>query len=480
MARINDATQTRTWGRPTAPGGWFIAAFVTLTLWAAPRVVHACESTTVCFEWNTSFTDGGAGEAYLIGDGVPAAGSPVTLIRPPPEAPIATVLEPDGCMTFDTQYAYGHRAVIYGEAVIGGVRVRPGWQDDVFSSNSPPAANYPAYFWEVDIQGLMPEVKTTVSITVEADDPNPDSQRQLTPLLGATAGVLSRFVELDVIPPGAVGTTLEVLYNRTEGGAGCFCDGGDEVLSVGIGASSKKFMIAHELGHWLHAQLVGGPLLRTTDGRDYYYGGAGVNDAIDPPCKFNAEYLAENLPSIVGGHGLRSAEWASAAMIEGFAQFASTFVMNDTTSEDAGFRYYKRIASMHEAEFIDLIMDEYVVEVSDNAITGGQNQWVKTKCPNDWAFDWEVNYPSEPPDGYKDDISGELDWMRFWWRLTTEQSSPAPTLAQVLAFAGDQNWQIDRVWPLFATEVAAPGSALDGFETRFELIGQQEGVNNGL
>jgi hypothetical protein len=478
MARIDTAETSRQWSRPIA---WLIAALTTLTLWSAPAIVHACKSTTVCFEWNTAFTDGGAGEDYLTGDGVPAGGSPVTLIRPPPEAPISTVLPPSGCMTFETQYAYGHRAIVYGEAVIGGVRVRPGWTDDKFTQSGPLTENFPTYFWEVDIQGVAPgpDMETTVSITVEADDPNPDLRRELVPLLGAATGVLSRFDEIGAIPEAAVGTTLVVMYHRAFSGAACDCDGGDDVLRVGVGGSSLKFMVAHELGHWLHTQLVGSGLLEDAYGGDYGYGGAGLGQAIDPPCKFDKTYLTDALGGLGGFHGLRSAEWASAAMIEGFAHFASTFAMNNTTSEQGEFRYYKRIDPLYEVEFADLIADDYVVDVSDEAVSGGQNQWVKLQCPNDWAYDVEGSFVDEPV-GQKDDISTELDWMRFFWRLTTEQDSERPALSQVLAFVGEQDWELDWVWPIFAAEVASPGSHLDGFEARFEDIGEQEGVNNGL
>src|SRR5690606_19197174 len=48
----------------------------------------------------------------------------------------------------------------------------------------------------------------------------------------------------------------------------------------------------------------------------------------------------------------------------------------------------------------------------DGNALGGESAWVENQCENDW--DWPLN--SDP---LGQEVTSEIDWMRFFWRLVT-------------------------------------------------------------
>jgi len=91
--------------------------------YSTPRGASACHDVTLCLNWQANVNDDGFGEPSFVGDKVRASGARIMLIRPSPEPPLSGFLGQDGCMTFKTQFAYGHKVVVYAEAWVG---TRPG------------------------------------------------------------------------------------------------------------------------------------------------------------------------------------------------------------------------------------------------------------------------------------------------------------------------------------------------------------------
>ena len=98
---------------------------------------------------------------------------------------------------------------------------------------------------------------------------------------------------------------------------------------------------------------------------------------------------------------------------------------------------------------------------------GGQNQWVKTMCEQDWA----------------EQVTSEIDWMRFLWRFMTA-SGTKPTLQQILElliFADTEygvELNVNVVWPVLQEAMSDPESGMSQFLIRFEIFSAEMGVYN--
>lgn len=471
---------------------------------------RACNTTTVCFEWITEFTDSSElgevdREDYLIDEHVRARGAKVEIIRPAPEDIIMTNLNHDGCVTFVTQSGSGHRAKVYTDSVIEGVRLRAGWGDYNVTSPDTSRPQYPDYHVEVDLQDLQAGGELTVPLTNNTDWPNYTYRAEVAPLYAAAVAIMSRVADLGLIPGGAAGSTLAVAHLPASQGARCNCDADDEdpvdIIDVGVGGQYKKFMLAHEIGHWVHVQHRGGPFANFDVG-NYGYPFPAFNpasytgDPEDPkltngmafnaPCAFTSDSLFDNgsmLPTLSHLHGLRSAEHGSAAHLEGYAHFVSAVVHNNVASEEGWYRYYKSLnPELPGDPFGDLIDGEYMVELGEAPTVGGERQWIINQCPDDRDFDLEDQFVDDDraDDDRKDDVGVELDWFRFWWRFATAQPGDPPGLVNIARFVGEATWEVRQAWPEFEDRIANPGNVLHEHETRFVDLADQEGVQNGL
>jgi hypothetical protein len=89
-------------------------------VFTVPRLASAadCLDVKVCVRWKATLVDHDHGNISLP-TAVPAVGTVVTLLRPAPEEPVAGVLDAEGCLSFQTQFADGHKLIIKAEAEIG-------------------------------------------------------------------------------------------------------------------------------------------------------------------------------------------------------------------------------------------------------------------------------------------------------------------------------------------------------------------------
>ncbi len=425
---------------------------------AAPQIASACHNVTVCLNWQPKLIDEGFGEVYLLGETVRARGARVTFIRPAPEPPLSGILGQDGCMTFETQFAYGHKVVVYAEAWVGtpAVYLHAHRKPLAMKTEQPPG------FWLVDLHGMAPDDVVEALIGDEKTDP-------ISPLMAVATEVIARLGELDVIPEGS--PELKFVFKDYWAGA----EGSCGLINIGPDSYHEKFVIAHEIGHWLQCEWggdLGDPPL------DYKYG-QNPSPPPDIPCRFGVngalDLELKPIKTNAGQHGIRSAEWSTMAMVEGFAHFIATVAFNEVDIPDGEgwFRYYKDINVDDFDAYEDFVSASSRVSLlggtaNENPV-GGENRWTENQCPNDW-------------DG--DDVSTELDWMRFFWRFLTKDGATKPTLRQILEFlvyVTDDSllYPIDKsnVWPQLAEAMGA-SSGFDQFLTRFQEANTVMGVYN--
>lgn len=430
-----------------------------LTAWLLPSGAEACHETTVCFAWGAGFTDNDFGEDYALEDEVPARGARVVIIRPAPEPPLSTWLDGAGCTTFDTQYAYGHKAIIHADAIVGSVRIRPfaneeDEQDDI------------TYHWEVDLQGLAEFGNAPVVVTNSDVDGDPETLVPLVPMMASATAVIGRFDDLGMIPAPA---NLALRFTPSTANARCFCDGvGLDVVEIGPESFQEKFVMAHELGHWLQAQWSGAGVGATGD-YQYFVQNPACEFVMTTPHDLDMQELD---PADGNWHGIRSAEESGGALVEGYAHFLAAVAYNDLGSEDGVFRYYKEIDLVLAPLYADFVAAESRVSLlggTDPETLGGASRWVAENCPDDWS--------SGTP---ADEVTSEIDWLRFWWRFATEQSGSQPTIVQVLEFMSyvqtNYAWSAGQVHPHLRN--AMDDAAWSAYLSRFDDITEEQGTFN--
>lgn len=422
---------------------------------AAPQLASACETVTICLKWHPMLVDDAFGEEVSDDGGYAAArNAHVILVRPPPEPPLNRLLDGEGCMTFETQFAYGHKVVVYAEASVGTPpqRIRASRKE---KSGGPSQLA----MWHVDVVGLTPNDILLVPIVGVEPDP-------IAPIMAVATDVMHRFDQLGVLPP-AGSQLLDILFKDYLAGA----HSDDKFMELGPSSHNQKFVVAHEMGHWLSANwgVALGP------GTAYEYGDPPSTPPA-APCRFAAgdvkDLYGNDIDANASSHGLRSAEWSSAAMSEGLAHFIASAAFNDISINDADgmFHYYKLIDKILFPDCADLVDNSYKVSLLGGPL-GGQNSWTKNQCLSDFMADG---------------VSSEIDWMRFYWRFLTKAGGSKPTLREILEFLAyattdpglePEVFTKTNVWPLLRQSMDASVNYFQ-FVTRFEEANDIMGVYN--
>jgi hypothetical protein len=169
---------------------------------------------------------------------------------------------------------------------------------------------------------------------------------------------------------------------------------GKQFLQIEPGRTNRKFLVGHEVGHWIHRLWTNDDL-----GLDNSTYSANSGDA---DCAFVG----------AGSHAMRSKEYSVGGFTEGFAHFLSALAWNRHDQTGGIFRYYKDIT---DAAYHDLKDDNWVVDLDGigGSPLGGISKWMQNKCAVD--------------DGH----SVEMDWLRFYWDYLTN-SDTKPTRYQIL------------------------------------------------
>lgn len=426
----------------------------------APRQAEACEPVTLCAEWEIELEDGGWGE-HVTGSSVPARGARMTLIRPSPEPPLGVFLDNDGCVTFETQYAVGHKAVLYNEAVYDGlIHVQ------VFSSDIEQQANT-VHEWAIDVPVIGDGDDVMVTVPVSAGG----ELGAISSMLGTATETLHRLHQL---PPGLPNQARSLRIHYDHGNRNA--NGGPIVIRLGRDANSEKYVLAHEMGHWLEQGFSGMGYFP-----NYNYG------ITDPECDFGIDTSVTepgDVDPLGAGqsnfHGIRSAEHGHAAMTEAYAHFVGAAAYSGPAYEDGVFRYYKDIDAVTFPAYQDMVDSENEVDLTHTATLGGQVAWTATMCAGgdgDGGNDWNPN------SSLGHDISTELDWLRFFWGFyrSPQISGAQPTFWEILELISfshvNSTWPTGAymssdptAWDQLVDAVNDPASGLTGFSSRFTAL----------
>lgn len=393
----------------------------------APQTARACHTVEICVEWTVDLDDGPIGD-HLTELTTPARGNRVMIIRPVPEPPLGLFLDNEGCVEFETQFAAGHKVIAYNEAVYDQyTHVRAFGSDDELDDGT-------VSVWEAHVPVIGDGAGVKVNIEIDAD--------QLANLMGVSIAALHQFNSVGAGLP----QVARNLYPHRDGAPNASAD--YEALRFGGDSMKEKFVVGHEIGHWL---VMSGPW--PAGGWSYSYSYEPLNAMCSPTTD-------SGMDDDLGGHSLRSGEHASGAMVEGFAHFAAAVAFNNTAETLADFRYYKQLDSNTASQ--DLVDGMYHVILPDGPI-GGVNRWTQQQCPADFANT-----------GGGQEISTEIDWMRFFWDfITATHLAGEPSFWDVVELYSHANEEYP--WPSVGPVWANLADAMDdlgppAFATRFEAL----------
>jgi hypothetical protein len=458
-----------------------VPSLVAAMIYVAFGVAHACEMIQLCVNWaQLENEDQGYGDLFIELES-PARGARVTLIRPYPEPALGMFLDADGCGSFDSQFVTGHKAIIYTESVLG---FGTGGQFHIrtYASNESMVNDSPGMV-VVDIPSIPEDWRVEVDV--------PDSGLQLITLQATATEIIHRLHSLD----GSLltgGRTLKIWLDPLAQNAAAWTAQEIKVGTAGddqgVSALRKKFIMGHEIGHWIQLQLAGGWQY------NYNYGPDTESMPLDPyvmgnpwdePCGFAVEILLSTSSINPNRHGIRSAEFSSGAMPEGFGHFVASVAFNSDLSEDAdgAFRYYKDPDEELLESYIPFEEGGRVVSLLGGALPatplGGADRWVAEQCPNDWVHPLQEESLGE-------EVTSEIDWLKFFWRFMTAEYNGAGTppgfwdVVHLVRFTQTNDpWDDFVVWPHMLNAVQNAASGLEDYEEHFIELSIDHGVYNG-
>ena len=390
---------------------------------------RACEPIDMCVWWTqVPLQDAGYGD--LVTDSTyPARGARITVIRPYPEPAFSTFLDESGCTTFDSQFSAGHKLLVYTEAVLG-VGTAGTMRIKTFESEAAQVEDADSVF-AIDIPSIP---ATPDRWAVHADVPADAEHRVM--LLATATETLHRLHGLEgSLIAGSHALEIVVRHDLQNASApqGRILVGAAG-FDEGVSSLQRKFILGHEIGHWIQTEIVG-----DVWDYNYNYGPCGPGDgetctgeppfdpwvevqgnAVDEPCQHAVEFLLPDQDDDANPnrHGIRSAEFVSGAMPEGFGHFVASVAFNSDlgVNADGAFKYYKDIDedTLPSYEYFeDPLVDDRVVSLlgGTGSPPGGPNRWVELQCSNDWDHPLEAETLDQ-------EVSSEVDWLRFFWRFT--------------------------------------------------------------
>ncbi len=158
------------------------------------------------------------------------------------------------------------------------------------------------------------------------------------------------------------------------------------VIYAPVEKSKYKFVIAHEIGHFIQNSL--GALIT-----DLSY---SVNEVLSPSCSYS------------GAHSMFSLEWHTGAWFEGFAYFISALAWNSHFEENGVVRYFKSI----EVPSLDLADFNYGLYLNIP-----EKNWSNNVCHKE--IEDNGGNADDNANGIMHGKAVEYDWMRFYWSYLT-------------------------------------------------------------
>ncbi|MGH1349156.1 MAG: hypothetical protein ACRBN8_46930 [Nannocystales bacterium] len=367
---------------------------------------EACHDVEICVVLEVDAVDNDTGNLGVISE-VEAAGSRIRLVTPDAEGARDMYLNANGCFTAKTRHTRGLKLLVYPDSYVG-------------------------------VEGNV-RISTFPTKTAELDD---EMEPWLVHLPNVPLAGLDKPVSIGGPVANMHGWNLAIFKNVDqhagllgERSLRVHGDGGETFAHKKLGAFAtkthmmlgplareRKFIIAHEFGHWYQQNWTDDTISTAYGYEDESSG--DYDDPVqakDPDCDFAN---AVDTTQINDLHGIRSAEFSAAAMAEGFAHFVAALAFNDVymTAPPPQFEYYKDIIVENQPSYNDLVNeDDYQVDlIGSAASSGGAIRWTQDMCPADW------NTPINDPDLLGRQISTEIDWLRMFWGFVAD---PDPSLA---------------------------------------------------
>jgi hypothetical protein len=405
----------------------------------------AAISPRICTTWNVFYRDSGRGEDFMSAPDFhqePARFAYVQLINSAGNTVWEGNLNDSGC-TVRSLAPGNYRLIQYTDQMTSGTRT--------FST-----------FWNYDGTEdgfvFIPTVTTaftltssTVTITLRPTTNNP----------AFNAAAVAGQVLLSNLTLGGLGMPdgqYNIMTNlgcpeNPPGTDACYHEATDHVRTgttviAGRDGAYWKFMIAHELGHYVQDRAMGMPT-RELEG----------DVSSEPLCTCN--HYDQTWGNQL--HCMQSRETIGGAEVEGFAQAFALRTFNRTNQFDPVMVYYKpfKFSAATNTVFPPLALDGW----------GAGTGWMREHCPEAWK-------------------GVELDWMRFFFRVSSETSSNATKFSDIFsiyrracAVGGQPRDCIEGIhnisWEhlLVAARAHYGGSVSDPRLVRFTNTGSQTGVN---
>lgn len=328
-----------------------------------------------CMRWVYQSIDSGFGEDYYQqGQYMKARGMKVMIDHPNWASPqIFYGSKDNGCFTFSATENSDFEVTIFAEALLG-------TNDNIaiqsFDTQAQAANDEMATWYQVFNPGGVPR---RVYLQNEASEESS---------IMAFGSFVFHWVDSHTVPGMQLPKTLKLMTDNPS------CEGSCQpynTVEIKPGAGNRKFLLGHEVGHWIHRKWA------TTLGMS---NAAYDDNAGGQACEFDG----------VGSHAMRSREKATGAFIEGFAHFLSAIAWNDHNETEGWFKYYKEV---DEFQYADMQADNWRIDLEGNGAnpSGGVSAWMETQCV--------------PLAGH----SVEMDWLRFYWDYRTVSAVllPRPT-----------------------------------------------------
>lgn len=325
-----------------------------------------------CMRWVYESIDSGFGEDYYQqGQYMKARGMKVSVDHPNWASPLLFYASKDnGCFTFPSTENMGFEVTIFAEARLGS-------NDDITLQTSDTKAQAynddVATWYQVVNPGGIPR---RIYLQTEAAEES---------TLMGFGSFAFHWVDSHTSPGLSGPKKLRLVTDNPT------CEGScqpDDFVEMKPGDSNRKFLVGHEVGHWIHRKWA------STFGLSAGAYGADAGGAF---CAFNG----------VGNHAMRSRETAAGAFVEGFAHYLSAVAWNDHDDTEGWFKYYKEIEGL---AYEDFQADNWMVDLEGDGPdpSGGGSAWMENQCV--------------ALDGH----SVEMDWLRFFWDYRTVSAVLTP------------------------------------------------------
>lgn len=216
-------------------------------------------------------------------------------------------------------------------------------------------------------------------------------------------------------PPSVYGpTSYNFVMQACAGGGSCSAQTYSWLSSTG---DSRKFIIAHELGHLMQVRM----------------NEAGASNTEASDFDYSSDASSNQCGVFSSDHGMNSKEYQDAAFIEGWAHWFSAIVWNHSTEDDCAFEYYRDVDWNLDGTDDDESLDcEYAPNgtqyLPDPPFTGSpavpDEDYVSVVCD-----------PVGSGGSGDNNRGTEFDWLRALWDLSTDGALDEDTMWELWARA---------------------------------------------